>query len=52
LVKVGNNASANRTLKKVIEKAGIAKERHITFHIARHTTGTLLLSKGVPVTTV
>ena len=52
LVKIGNNASANRTLKEIIKLAKIPEERHITFHVARHTTATLLLYKGVPVTTV
>ena len=52
MVKIGNNASSNRTLKEITKAAKISEERHITFHIARHTTATLLLYKGVPVTTV
>lgn len=50
LVKVGNNASANRTLKDLVLRAGINKK--VTFHIMRHTCITNLLSMGVPFTTV
>ena len=52
LTHIGNNASANRTLKDILSKANIAKDKHITFHTARHTTATLLLSQNVPITTV
>lgn len=46
----GSNSDANRTLRRIAEKAKIA--HHCTFHLARHTCGTLLLREGVPVTTV
>lgn len=50
LTHIGNNASANRMLKDIICRCGIT--RHITFHTMRHTFCTLLLAKGVPITTV
>lgn len=40
----------NRELKKICKQVGIKK--HITFHCARHTCATLLLYKGVNITTV
>ena len=49
---IGNNAAANRTLKEVIRRCGISDSRQITFHTMRHTFCTLLLAKGVPITTV
>ena len=49
---IGNNAAANRTLKEVIRRCGILDSRRITFHTMRHTFCTLLLAKGVPITTV
>lgn len=39
------NDTLNRHIKQVCELADI--EKHITFHSARHTTATYLLSKGV-----
>ena len=39
------NDTLNRYIKRICELAGI--EKHITFHSARHTTATYLLSKGV-----
>lgn len=47
---IGNNASANRTLKEVFVKAGIKKYAH--FHLARHTFITLCIEEGIPITTV
>lgn len=44
------NDRANKYLQKVVKLAGI--EKHITFHVARHTQATYLLYKGVSVTTV
>lgn len=40
----------SRPLKVWIEASGIKK--HITFHCARHTFGTLALSKGMPIESV
>jgi integrase len=40
----------NKLIKSWKEKAGI--EKHITFHVARHTHATLLLSKGATIETV
>lgn len=45
-----NNKMLNFDLKEITKKLGIKK--HITFHIARHTTATYLLYKGVSITTV
>lgn len=44
------NAQTNKQLRRIAEEAGIKKR--ITFHTARHTFATQLLSKGVPITTV
>lgn len=44
------NAQTNKQLKRIVELAGIRKR--VTFHTARHTFATMLLSKGVPITTV
>lgn len=52
LTHIGNNASANRTLKDLMKRIGIAETRKITFHTMRHTFCTLLIAKGVPITTV
>ena len=52
LTHIGNNASANRTLKELCRRIGIAPSRRITFHCLRHTFCTLLIAKGVPITTV
>lgn len=41
---------ANQTLKTLTRKAGI--EKHITFHVARHTFATLTLSFGADIYTV
>ena len=52
LTHVGNNAAANRTLKDIIHKIGIPDSRKITFHTLRHSCASLLIAKGVPITTV
>lgn len=46
---VGSNQQANRVLKRIAKKVGIKK---MTFHTARHTCATLLLYRGVSITTV
>lgn len=48
--KLPDSQTVNRELKKICKKTGIKK--HITFHSARHTCATLLLYKGVNITTV
>lgn len=45
-----DSQTVNRELKKICKQVGIKK--HITFHSARHTCATLLLYKGVNITTV
>ena len=52
LTHIGNNASANRTLKDIMKKVGISEDRHITFHTLRHSFASLLISRGVPITSV
>ena len=44
-----HNQQTNRILKRIAKQVGIKK---ITFHTARHTCGTLLLYRGVSITTV
>ena len=44
------NGYANKLLREWVETAGINKR--ISYHVSRHTTATLLLSSGVPLTTV
>lgn len=41
------NARCNLVLKRVLKRFNIHIHRHITFHCARHTCATVLLSKGV-----
>lgn len=48
--KIGCNADVNRILKEITVKIGIKKR--VTFHTARHTFATLLLSRGIPITTI
>lgn len=45
-----DNANVNKTLRLVAARAGVRKR--VTFHTARHTCATLLIYKGVPLTTV
>lgn len=49
LFHIGSNQQANRVLKKIARQVGIKK---MTFHTARHTCATLLLYRGVSITTV
>ncbi len=50
LFKLRNNQHANRVLKAIAKEIGI--KRNVTFHTARHTFATLLLYRGVSITTV
>lgn len=45
-----SNSSVNRTLRKLIKKAGI--EKNVSFHSSRHTFATLLISSGANIYTV
>ena len=47
LFKSITNNSINAKLKRIFALAGI--DKHVTFHAARHTTATYLLSKGVSI---
>ena len=48
--KISSNSSIDKSLIKIKELAGI--NTHISFHTARHTNATLLVYKGVNITTV
>lgn len=50
LAALGCNSDTNRTLQAICGMAGIGKR--FTFHTSRHTCATLLLHRGVPITTV
>ena len=50
LFPLNNNQQVNRNLKKIMKAVGIKKK--ITFHSARHTCATLLIYRGVNITTV
>lgn len=45
------NDYANESLRKWVKDAGI-KNKLVTFHVARHTSATLLLSYGVPIAAI
>lgn len=49
LFRLDNNQQTNRVLRIIAKQVGIKK---ITFHTARHTCATLLLYRGVSITTV
>lgn len=49
LFKIGNNQHANRELVRIARNTGL---KEFTFHCARHTCATLLLYRGVSITTV
>lgn len=48
--KLRNNSNINKELNRITALANI--EKHISFHTARHTNATLLIYKGVNITTV
>ena len=50
--RLGDNSLVNRTLKDLLQMAGILTTFRVTFHTSRHTFASLLLEEGVPVTTV
>ncbi len=50
LLPILSNQKMNAYLKEIADLCGINKE--LTFHIARHTFATLMLTKGVPIETV
>jgi integrase len=45
------NDYSNQSLAKWIKDAGI-KDKVVTFHVARHTSATLLLSSGTPLAAI
>lgn len=45
---VPSNGTCNTHVGKIIKEVGIVTEFKITFHIARHTFGTMFLTEGVP----
>lgn len=45
LTRISDNKYANKLLREVAEKAGISK--HLHWHLARHTCGTLLNQRGL-----
>ena len=49
-IKTASNASVNKELIRIGKLAGITK--HFSFHTARHTNATLLIYKGVQLSTV
>lgn len=48
--KISSNSSIDKELKRIKALAGV--NTHISFHTARHTNATLLVYKGVNITTV
>jgi len=44
------NTYINRALKMIAKECGI--DKHLTFHVSRHTFSTLALSKGMPIESV
>lgn len=47
---ITSNSVVNRQLQEICKEVGIAKK--VSFHTARHTFATLLINKGVPITSV
>ena len=50
--RLGDNSLVNRTLKDLLQMAGVLTTFRVTFHTSRHTFASLLLQDGVPMTTV
>ena len=50
--RLGDNSQVNRTLKDLLQMAGVLTDFRVTFHTSRHTFASLLLQDGVPMTTV
>lgn len=50
LFSLRSNRHCNLILERLMQRLGI--HEHITFHTGRHTAATLLLGRGVPITTV
>lgn len=48
--KLKDNSNLNKDLQRLAKSAGIQK--HVSFHTARHTNATILIYKGVNITTV
>ncbi len=48
--KIGCNSDTNRQLHEIVKAARI--DKRVTFHTARHTFATLMLNKGVDITSV
>lgn len=48
--RLGHNSNVNKALRRITRLAGLKKD--VTFHTARHTNATLLIYKGVNITTV
>jgi site-specific recombinase XerD len=49
-VDIGSNSRVNAALHRITEAAGIAQ--HVSFHMARHTCATMLIRRGIPITTI
>mgnify|MGYP003292408922 CR=1 FL=1 len=47
---IASNATANKSLRALCNELGIRKA--VTFHTARHTFATIMLSRGIPITSV
>ena len=50
LLPVISNQKTNAYLKEIANICGV--EKRLTFHVARHTCGTLLLNEGMPIESV